>query len=335
MTKLPFSRSPGYSIVETLVAMGVIGILAAILLPAVSRAREAASRATCANNLKQLGLALSAYAAQWNRMPSCTGNTSFRPDKSILLIRAYSSHAQMLPHLDQANLFAALNFEVGLDEFMLSPNGAPPPVGQEANLTVVGAVVSTFLCPSDGASGNRGNSYRCNQGTKRSGAGLNGPFSDYVFSIPIAAVTDGLSNTAAFGEKLRGSGKMPADPRRDMYYGPIGLPNFPVQAYEECAASLNRQSASATSGGVTWLVGTLSQTCYNHVMIPNDVVPDCVGAGYHPLAGLVGARSNHPGGVQTAFCDGSVRFITNSIHRSTWMALGTRNGGEAVSSAEY
>jgi len=121
-----------------------------------------------------------------------------------------------------------------------------------------------------------------------------------------------------------------------MYYGPHNiLYRDPLDHYRACSVQLNQQSSVATSGGSTWLIGTPSQTCYNHVMIPNDPVPDCVESGWNPAPGLVGARSNHPGGVQSAFCDGSVRFLTNNIQRRVWMALGTRAGGEIVSSGEY
>jgi prepilin-type processing-associated H-X9-DG protein len=318
--------------------LGVIGIRAAILLPAVSRAREAASRASCANNMRQLALALGSYMAQSSRMPSCTGSVRFRSNGEPILEQRYSAQAQMLPQLEMENLFAAVNFEVGAEDFtMYAPTAFVQ--GHEANRTVAAMIVSTFLCPSDGSARGPGlgaNNYRCSLGTSRWVAELDGPFSGYAVSVSTGAVTDGLSHTAAFGEKLRGSTRLQGDPRRDLYYGPSNiLYQPPLTNYHACADRLNERSATATFGGSTWLVGTPSQTCYNHVMVPNDPVPDCVESGWVPAPGLVGARSNHPGGVQAAFCDGSVRFITNGIHRRTWMALATRAGGEIVSSTEY
>lgn len=328
-------RLEGFTLVEALVALGVIGLLTALLLPAVQQARESAARVRCASNLRQLGVALSNYIAKTDRMPPFSGLPNTKGRSGITLLKQYSVLSQLLPCLDQGALFNNINFDVGLDDLMLHPSSALTR-GAEANHTAMTSVVSAFLCPSDGvtvSSGTAGSNYRVNVGNDRWPISIDGPFMDRLRLNTPAAISDGLSQTMAFAEKLRGSGGRTPAPRRDMYFGGHGLPWSIDESYESCASSLTHSSPSATSGGSLWIVGTLSQTCYNHVMAPNNAVPDCMLPNTNPIAGLAGARSNHPGGVQGLLCDGSVRFITNTVAREVWRALGSRAGGEIAPSA--
>lgn len=181
-------------------------------------------------------------------------------------------------------------------------------------------------------------------------------------SFGVEAMTDGTSNTALFSETLIGSG-FPADrvtianaPRKSTYLFPSGLTLQPDQGpnggpaaeqFLQTCRSLPGTTAGygglAPANGNLWIAGhagsTLMWDAYNHWLTPNS--PGC----YNGADGNTGAwgavengmppSSNHPGGVNLAFADGSVRFIKDTIAAPTWWALGTRNGGEVVSSDSY
>ena len=156
---------------------------------------------------------------------------------------------------------------------------------------------------------------------------VSGPLLSYDYS-PAAATIDGLSNTAILGEKLRGrvSGTR-FNPRTDFVEGGEGLPYTIEEMYSSCATIDGNLGGFQTASGLSWFIGGLPQSAYNHVIEPNSTLPDClVGTQASAGSGLFGARSNHPGGVQIAMADGSVRFVRNSIRREVWMAIGTRAG---------
>ena len=119
-----------------------------------------------------------------------------------------------------------------------------------------------------------------------------------------------------------------------MISGGLGLPHPIDEALEACRSGVRSTSPYRTETGVAWFVGTLSQTCYNHVIEPNSTTPDCVLGHSNPVNGLFGARSNHPGGVHAAMADGSVRFVSNSIRRPVWIAIGTCAGGEVINQGD-
>jgi prepilin-type processing-associated H-X9-DG protein len=145
-----------------------------------------------------------------------------------------------------------------------------------------------------------------------------------------ASVSDGLSHTAAFSEKLRGRAHNSGyQPRTDLVLAMLS-DQAPLESiYHYCATELDLRLGYRSETGLTWMVGSLAQTCYNHIQGPNDTVPDCIWWA-SPPQGLVGARSNHPGGVHVTMADGSVWFVSSTIERSLWMALGTRGGGEVI-----
>ena len=259
----------------------------------------------------------------------------------IVEMKQYSALTQLLPYLDQVALFAATNFQVAVDDWYLFPTG-PGQRGSAANATVINVALSTFACPSDPGSSNpgstRGTNYRVNMGTDRwsfTTSPSAGPMGSY-FHQGAASTTDGLSNTVAFCEKLRGNGgKTIVDARTDMIVGGLGWPSTADESLAYCSTHLNRDSPFYATSGLTWFVGTLSQTCYNHVIVPNGTTPDCILALSNPVNGLIGARSNHPMGVQAAFADGSGRFINDSIRREVWKAVGTCAAGETFSQGDF
>src|SRR5437588_685176 len=145
------SRRPGFTLIELLVVIAIIAVLIALLLPAVQAAREAARRVQCANNLKQVGLALHNYHAPWNSFPVgfLYAYQGVLPISSPLQYR-WSVLAQMAPFLEQANLANAFNFNFPIAHMPAGGGSAFWPYFP-ANTTVMATQVAVFLCPSDGA----------------------------------------------------------------------------------------------------------------------------------------------------------------------------------------
>ena len=329
------SRPGGFTLVELLVVVGVVGLLVALLLPAVQSAREAARRTRCANNLRQISLANASYQDLHLVFPTPIGlpETTGKPNQvRVSTSKQYSLFTQILPMLDQKPLYDSINFDSGLvDSYLVESDER----SQDTNTTAAGRVIGTFLCPSDGGAGRPGptggNNYRVNLGLGRWAVTNSGPFISNLRPISVASITDGLSQTVGFSEKLRGHiDPAHIDPRSSALYG--GLNSFYTEreSLDACRTLRGTPDGSFTMTGLTWFVGTLTQTCYNHALEPNSATVDCILGGYNPPSGHFGARSNHPQGVQVGFLDGSVRFIKTSVARSIWTGLGTRNGNETV-----
>jgi prepilin-type processing-associated H-X9-DG protein len=215
-------------------------------------------------------------------------------------------------------------------------------------MTASNAQVATFLCPSDvppiaGFPG--GNNYLANQQTWACDLSENFPSTIapnevprgifyYNSSTKVSAVTDGLSNTAYFSEKIRGTGV--PNPRTDML---IFTNQTSLAATYSACQQLNALTAPPLTSrqGMSWVMGEMCCTLYNHVAPPNSstcAAPNFPG-NMANMAMQVPPSSLHPGGANLMMGDGSVRFARNSINVSIWQALGTRNGGETISSDSY
>ena len=325
-------RRPGLSLVEVLVVTSLLSLLAALLMPALEGARESASRVRCGNNLRQVGLATNGYLNAHGVFPEICGSPE-RPG----FPKQFSTFTGILPYVEQTALFDAINFDVGLQDFAIfpAPSAGGRSLGWEANSTAMATSLGFLLCPSDGIPSIQarvaGCNYRANFGaglTFGSDGAIAGPLS-WPVSVSAATVTDGLSHTATFSEKLRGEiGRRWLDPRTDMVIGPTFGRYDPTRTLAKCAYQSVSPGQFYTTMGTNWFVGALSQACYNHVDVPNSLEPDCIVPGFNPVAARASARSNHRSGVNVALADGSVRFVGSMINLAAWKALGTRAGGE-------
>jgi len=330
-------RRSAFTLIELLVAIGIISILMGLLLPAVQAAREAARRAECANNLRQIGLALHAYHDANHRFPIHLTN---KIKGSARYLGFFSVHVRLLPYLDQQPLYEAVNFDVGTvparnPGFFLKPELR---ASNAVNATVSQARVATFLCPSDGGGGGGpGNNYRANVGvgpnflvSREYFDSGNGLFQE-LGATRASYVRDGLSHTVAFSERLRGSGAPDVPrPERD-YWSTPGIVFSADDQLQGCRIAARPGEETFVHGGKWWFWAGREQTAYTHTQPPNGTVPDCVHWGFVGASpGMATARSWHPGGVNAVMGDGSVRFVAETIDIATWRAFGTRHGGELV-----
>jgi prepilin-type N-terminal cleavage/methylation domain-containing protein/prepilin-type processing-associated H-X9-DG protein len=297
------STRRGFTLIEVLVSITIVGILAALIIPAIQAAREAARRVQCANNLKQLGLATANYLVTTGVFPRGAGWTS--------------PHAMLLPYLEQRPLYDSINFDVWSHDY-------------RGNDTVLRIVVSGFLCPSDMHTGDpygRTN-YAANLGVgfNEYGRRPNGPLAYQV--VRLADISDGSASTAVFSEWCLASAGV-----RDAKGSVFVTPSLYFDQDRFAAACHDLDITDAKLGvekSPNWL-GYLSN--YDHLMVPND--HSCDNASGYSHASTWAASSRHPGGCHTLFADGHVQFIKDTINVQTWWALGSRNGGEIVSSDAY
>lgn len=337
-----------FTLIELLVVIAIIAILIALLLPAVQQAREAARRSQCKNNLKQIGLALHNYHDTFKVLP-------FGKGASYTGVPAYarwSQHAMILPYLDQAPLYTSLDFNYAPETPGMTSAGpsfmpaSTNPTG--ANAAQSRTYVSVFICPSDrglAAGWNGQNNYAGNQGgwlcDRSDTPGIAGTDSApteiqtgvfyYLSKVRSADVTDGMSNTAFFSEKIRGQGT--PDPKTDLL---VMAHQTSLAATQTACRALDPTTALplTSSWGFSWVMGENCCTQYNHVDVPN--ARSCAGTGFPNgmtnMAMQVSAGSRHVGGAHVMMGDGAVNFASDNIDLAVWRALGTRAGQEAFSS---
>lgn len=307
-------RRSAFTLIELLVVIAIIAILIGLLLPAVQKVREAAARMSCQNNLKQIGVALHNYHSTYQTLP---------PGSNV---NGFTVVTLLLPFMEQNNLYNQINFTASPD----GPQNAGP----------YGTRIKTLICPSDafGASqlppGMGGNNYFANYGSNinffQNSTVANGVFALRDQGISLLAITDGTSNTAAFSEMMKGDfNNALYSPADWLNASSAGLPSTADQAYAICQSISPKDLAyQCFSAGGEWLSDDSTGTAYLHVVPPNTT--NCCWLANLTFAST--ASSYHTGGVNLLLCDGSVRFLTNSISLTTWRALGTRNGGEVLGS---
>jgi prepilin-type N-terminal cleavage/methylation domain-containing protein/prepilin-type processing-associated H-X9-DG protein len=342
MSRRVHSRSArrGFTLIELLVVISIIGVLVGLLLPAVQSAREAARRAQCVNNLKQIALATLSYESFWSSLPAsgwlqCVSPTvgPYNADGSLNVSECL--FVDLLPYLEQRPLASAMNYSVN--------------VFTAINATISATGLSVLWCPSDaGVEQSRalpdGNfydpgifpmfytSYAYNLGTwwqyPKFNFLMTGPFMG-VATIRLAAVLDGTSNTLAFAEHTR------------TILAPDDQLNFHW-----------------------WTSGFFSDTGFHtlYPINPQRLMSTTTDIGSDPY--LFAASSRHPGGANFAMLDGSVRFLKDTIdswkpdpitglppgvnfgdeHKvligpamrlGVYQKLSTCNGGEVISADSY
>jgi prepilin-type N-terminal cleavage/methylation domain-containing protein/prepilin-type processing-associated H-X9-DG protein len=340
------TRVRGFTLIELLVVIAIIAVLIALLLPAVQAAREAARRIQCTNNLKQIGLSIHNYHSSNNVFPfgQNDGRSSNPADSGYTnrywgpgLLYSVLSYAENVPLYNALN--QSYNCVVGC------PNG-----GSAQNTTVTLSVVATFGCPSDGpgaAAQPYGSNYAGSVGPEgRWNLGLDSPSgsSSGVFTnratIGITQILDGTTNTVAVSEVLRATGNVDGTERYSLGWSPNidGVTNQGVMPtnvadlttyVQACNALRSSKSSYYNNGGSVWITGRINAgTLFMALLTPNSPNAQCT---ENYREGTITASSRHPGGVNTLFADGSVKFLKNSISQPIWWALNTKNGGEIIS----
>ena len=331
----PASRR-GFTLIELLVVIGIIALLVGLLLPAVQASREASRRARCANNLKQVMLATHAFEAVNGGFPPSQfwGRPYRTTDHTVGL---FAIHCRLLPFLEQTDLYNSINFSL--------PSGGLG--GLEIyHHTAATSAVNAFLCPSDPntrsgplspnsyrACIGLGDTYRPNGKTlaiHNEGAFIPELDGTDRVHLRLSEISDGLSNTLAFSEKPIGSGVTGTySPFRDWSFA--GRVNFPVTADQWVDICTHLASVDPQlDAGASWMMPGAMYTHFYASAPPNSLVPDC-GQALLGVEGIFSARSYHPGGVNAAMADGSVRWFSSGTQMMLWRALGTRAGGEVVS----
>ncbi len=326
-----------FTLIELLVVIAIIAVLVALLLPAVQQAREAARRSQCKNNLKQLGLALHNYHEQYNLFCDLRGgpNDNRGGDECGMV--------QLLPFFDQAPLYNALPKQG-------NPN-VPWDGGYQPWITTIGL----FLCPSSPVPGTwtgapvQLKSYKFCVGTtiNNNYSGVTNGLFGFSWSgghKGMRDITDGSSNTIAMAET--GLGPPPGTSRTttgQVVYGISGIDTNPTLCLATASQGLylGGNNISSWGMGTLWPFGHPGWSAVTTVLPPNGPSCEPFGDNMSSAWGIYTPNSSHTGGVQVLMGDGAVRFISNNINCGNfgagsppsfgvWGALGTINGGEAV-----
>lgn len=322
--------SRGFTLVELLVVIAVIGLLIAILLPALHMALESTNRARCSSKMRDLGLAIRAYHTTHEAFPLGMGHGNWLHQDTDSKSSSWSMHSFLLPYLELSRLHEQINFDVNVNKY----EGTA--INETARLTRVGH----FLCPSDPTMyiEHTGNNY----------VGCIGP--DYYVVKPLGMfgslltvrdtdVVDGLANTIAMSERVIDWGIDGQATVGTVYYI-TGNPTFDVNNTDgdadrvvDLEALLDRCKHSTRHfwyyNGRQWARGGLSWTLFNTIAPPNLAKGCRHGNDDVPWErGILPPSSYHPGGVNVLMADGSLKFLDESVDIGVFRAMGSRDKGD-------
>jgi prepilin-type N-terminal cleavage/methylation domain-containing protein len=320
-------KRPAFTLIELLVVIGIIGLLVAILLPAIQAAREAARRSQCTNHLRQVGIALQNYDSANKRFPPPTilpvGQT-YEP---------WSAHARLLPYLEETGL-------ADLIDWNKSPEFTGSPIAARTR-------VATYMCPDEINDRERQTptlthyplNYAFNQGTWFVYDPTNGNVGDGAFmpnkAYRAADISDGLTHTLAASE-VKAYQPNVWDTGQPSTIG-VAPPQLPADLSPYLSGTFD------SNGHTEWVEGDVHETGFTTTFVPNEEVLHNIGGVTYsidmmsmrdgesataPTYAAVTARSYHPGIVNALMMDSSVQTIDESIDVQLWRALGTRAGGE-------
>ena len=301
------SSRQGFTLVELLVVIAIIGVLIALLLPAVQAAREAARRSQCLNNLKQLGLAMQLHHDAKKLLPIQPHNSS-NTDPTVTL--------QILPYMEGSNLFALWNPKVPLNN-QNHLFATPEPMLQCPSDDSYVMNTTVGVGKSGGEGGDRKSNYALNfgfgdWGQLRDNPARRGPFwmenqKPDRYKVPYRRITDGLSNTLLQIEMLQVPSESPVDRRARIWLK--GRGSSQVSTVEAPNTSAPDRTLCDENGPI--------------------VEAPCESIGGQTYDGrILHARSRHPGGVQVSYCDGSATFISDSVELDVWRSSGTKAGDD-------
>ena len=358
-----FKFKRGFTLIELLVSISIIGILVLLLLPAVNATRESARNTQCKNNIRQLALAVVNYEGANRHFPvSQTASGKKRPGGSCEG-GFYSWHAQILPYMEEQNLYDQINFKVDLaDECNDGEHGLISSTHPHAPIAT--SIVSTFLCPSDGFDGNSSeimgiatapDNYAANAGWPSLATGIRGnrktpakynglitvvnPRQDNDFqpTRPVRSnqVRDGLSKTACVAERLIQRGmtqqKILSGSKKTLSYHLTERSRTLEEMATRCSPEHTHADLSNSAYlGRSWLSGWApTGPTYMHVKVPNT--NHChFSHSFSTGDFIVTPTSNHSGGINVSFADGHVRFASDGIDKHIWWAMGSRNGRDSI-----
>ncbi|BBO30983.1 DUF1559 domain-containing protein [Lacipirellula parvula] len=379
-------RLRGFTLVELLVVIAIIGVLVALLLPAVQAAREAARRTQCVNNVKQMALGAANYESAKGYFPQGRNNPDYETKSGGAWVPAASSgssyppwsgstttryqnfsvHVRILPYMEATNVYNLIDFSKGQSKQMT--NGTTP---INPHYQAYATAQGLFICPSCPNTGVviSENNYRCNFGGSTPFAGVqagtrdstiqnpegfesggNGAFSFGAKGLGAKDFTDGLSKTAFFSERTKGSGiDVGSTPPTKFDVVGMGSGNnvsgIRVESlftqclnYKPVADGRNLGGAGRWLPGDNWSNGWpfAGYDCsqYNHVAPPNWQGQDCGSNSGIPDTpeehAIISARGEHNGSVVVAFGDGHTAIVSDGIDLAVWRAVGTRNGAETI-----
>lgn len=352
------TEATGFTLVELLVVIAIIGILIGMLLPAVQSVRAAARRVACANNIRQVALAVHNYESAHQWFPVNQIGPGMTDDGGGYASGYYSWLVPILPQLEQVNVYNLFDLSISNgdgDGYKLS--------NTHVNATAASTSIPTFLCPADtpnrsnaiilGSANPAPSNYAGNAGWPSYASGFSGerstpgryngaiplvhpssPVSWHSGKIGMHHFADGTSNTALVSERLI----QPGNSAAEINNGDRRLRSLHIlERYETLPDIVDQMSSShahvfeSAHIGRSWSSGSpLVAPTYMHVQPPNSVM------GHYNTSMdegdfVVTASSNHPGGVNVAMVDGSVRFVNDSVSRKLWWAVGGRDDGRTES----